>query len=112
LFLLVCIAIAIANGIEVGVGKYNDYRLLRAGKKRLHRLTIEEKQILRGYVEGQTRSMNLNVSSGIVNGLVGESIIYRASNLSNPMAGFMAFSYNIQPWAWDYLNKHRDLLRP
>lgn len=110
--LLLCIAIAIASGIGVGVRKYNDYRFLLAGKKRLHRLTIEEKQILRGYIEGQTRTRYLDVNSGVVNGLAGESIIYRASSLSNPNAGLMAFAYNIQPWAWAYLNDHRDLLRP
>src|ERR1700716_1335841 len=26
------------------------------------------------------------------------------------VAGFAAFAHNIQPWAWDYLNEHRDLL--
>lgn len=110
--LLVCIAIAIANGIGFGVSEYNHYRFLLAGKKRLHRLTIKEKQILRAYIEGQTRSVYLDVSSGTVNGLVAESIIYRSSQLSNPMAGLTAFAYNIQPWAWDYLNDHRDLLGP
>jgi hypothetical protein len=109
-FLLLCIAIAVINVIGWGVTKYDDYRFLHAGKKRLNRLTIEEKQVLRAYIEGQTRSIYLNVSSGVVNGLVQESIIYRSSSLSNPEAGRMAFAYNIQPWAWDYLNDHRDLL--
>ena len=36
-----------------------------------------------------------------------ESPIYRASPVSNPHAGLMAFAHNIQPWAWDYLNEHR-----
>jgi hypothetical protein len=108
--LLLCIAIIIANVIGFGVRKYDNHRFLRTGKKRLHRLTIEEKQILRGYIEGQTRSMDLSVTDGVVNGLVHERIIYRSSNLSNSMAGFLAFAHNIQPWAWDYLNEHRDLL--
>jgi hypothetical protein len=30
--------------------------------------------------------------------------------MSSPMHGFGAFGYNIQPWAWEYLNEHRDLL--
>ena len=110
--LLVCIAIAIASSIKAGVGKYNKCRFFLARKKRLHRLTIEEKQILGRYIKGQTRSTYLDVTSGIVNGLVRESIISRASTLSNPMAGHFAFSYNIQPWVWDYLNEHRDLLSP
>ena len=75
--LLLCIAIIIANIIGFGGRKYNDHRFLRTGKKRLHRLTIEEKQILRGYIEGQTRSMDLSLVDGVVNGLVHEGIIYR-----------------------------------
>jgi hypothetical protein len=110
--LLFCIAITIASGIGFAVGKYNYYRFLLAGKKRLHRLTIQEKQILRGYIEGQTRSLYLDFTSGIVKGLEAEFIIYRVSSVNNPMAGLTAFAYNIQPWAWDYLNEHRDLLRP
>lgn len=110
--LLVCIAIAIANGIGAAVEKYGDFRFLASGKKRLHRLTIEEKQILGAYIARQTRSIHLDLSSGIVNGLVAESIIYRSSNLSNPRAGLTAFAYNIQPWAWDYLNEHPELLDP
>ena len=109
-FLLFCIAIVIANIIGFGVVKYNGYRFLRAVKKRLHRLTIEEKQILRGYIEGQTRSLDLDIRSGVVKGLVGEHVIYRVSSISNPMAGLTAFAHNIQPWAWDYLNDHPDLL--
>jgi hypothetical protein len=107
--LLVCITIAIASGIGAVGSKINDYRFWKARKKRLHRLSAEEKQILRAYIERQTRSLNLSVTSGVVNGLEQETIIYRASNLGHLMAGF---AYNIQPWAWDYLNEHRDLLRP
>ncbi len=105
--LLLCIAIAISGGIGFLAQRYNNYLFLRAGKKQLNLLTVEEKQILRGYIEGQTRTMHLHIQSGIVNGLVAEKIIYRASSIG--ATGF-AFAYNIQPWAWKYLNKHRDLL--
>jgi len=105
--LLLCVALTIASGIGAVGEKINDYRLLRARKKRLHRLTAEEKQILRAYIERQTRSLNLDVMSGIVNGLEQETIIYRSSNLGHLMSGF---AFNIQPWAWDYLNDHRDLV--
>ena len=105
--LLVCIALTIASGIGAVGSKINDYRFLRARKKRLHRLSVEEKQILRAYIEGQTRSLMLDITSGVVNGLEQETIIYRSSSLGHLMSGF---AYNIQPWAWDYLNEHRDLL--
>jgi len=107
--LLLCVALTIASGIGAAGSKINDYRFLRARKKRLHRLSVEEKQILRAYIEGQTRSLMLDIASGVVNGLEQETIIYRSSSLGHLMSGF---AYNIQPWAWDYLNKHRDLLGP
>lgn len=107
--LLLCIALTIASGIGSAGRKINDYHFWKARKKRLHRLSAEEKQILRAYIERQTRSLNLDVMSGVVNGLEQETIIYRASSLGHLMAGF---AYNIQPWAWDYLNEHRDLLGP
>jgi len=110
--LLLCIALAIAGAIGAVVEKINDSRFLRARKRRLRRLSNGEKQVLRGYIDGQTRSQYFDVTSGLINGLVSESIIYRASNLSSPQYGMMAFAYNIQPWAWDYLNEHRDLLDP
>ena len=107
--LLLCIALTIASGIGAVGEKINDYRFLRAIKKRLHRLSPEEKQLLRTYIERQTRSLNLDVTSGIVNGLEQETIIYQASSIGHLMSGF---AYNIQPWAWDYLNEHPRLLGP
>jgi hypothetical protein len=44
---------------------------------------------------------------GMVGGLQAERIIYRASSLGQ---SFDYFAYNIQPWAWEYLNKNRKLL--
>jgi hypothetical protein len=109
-FILFSVAIIIARAIGFAIEKYDNFRLSVARKKRLHCLTIEEKYILSAYIEGQTRSMELPIQSGVVAGLVHAKIIYRATSLSNSMAGFAAFAYNIQPWAWDYLNKHSDLL--
>jgi uncharacterized membrane protein len=84
----------------------NHFRL-GAMKKRLNILTTEEKNILREYIEGQTRTVNLSIQSGVVNGLEHDKIIYRSANVSS---FFTNFAYNIQPWAWNYLNQHRDLL--
>jgi Super-infection exclusion protein B len=43
----------------------------------------------------------------VVNGLVSETVLYRSSNMS---ALGTTFPFNIQPWAWDYLNEHPELL--
>lgn len=78
-------------------------------RQRLHRLTEEEKELLRGYIQDGTRTQNLPIDSGIVSGLVHEGVIYRASDVGSLLQGF---AFNIQPWAWDYLNSHADLLVP
>jgi len=87
----------------------NKYKILRNNKireERLKQLTTEEKVILGKYINSKTRTQKLVFSSGIVNELERYKIIYRSSD--SVYAGEV--SYNIQPWAWDYLNKHKELL--
>ena len=47
------------------------------------------------------------MADGVVGGLEGERVLYRASSLG---CSVDYFAYNIQPWAWEYLNEHRKLL--
>ena len=77
-------------------------------KKRLHNLTPNEQEILRGYIEKNTRTQTLSITSGIVSGLEAAKIIYCATGLS--YAGGVEFDYNIQPWAWQYLNQYPELI--
>ena len=79
---------------------------IRAGRKRLQNLNPTEKQILSYYIQNQTRSQNLPIQDGTVNALQKEKIIIRGSSLGS-MHGF---DYIMQPWAWEYLNKHPELL--
>jgi len=89
------------------VTAWNKKRLfVKYGKKRLHNLTPDGKGILRGYIQGHKRSQILSEFDGIAKGLVKVMIIYRASNIGS----HSGFAYNIQPWAWDYLNQHLELL--
>ena len=79
---------------------------IRASRKRLQNLNPTEKQILSYFILNQTRSQNLSIQDGTVNALQKEKIIIRGSSLGS-MHGF---DYIIQPWAWEYLNKHPELL--
>jgi len=79
----------------------------RTNRKWLRTLTKDEKAILCRYVTQGTQSQMLDPESGITNGLVAKGIIYRAANIGRLGYGF---AYNIQPWAWDYLNDHPELL--
>jgi len=110
LSLLVLGAIIISNFAGFLIARSKDYLFLRVRRQRLHALTSEEAQVLRQYIVTQSRTAYLSMQSGVTRGLEHEQIIYRSSNLSSPGAGFASFAYNIQPWAWNYLNEHRDLL--
>jgi hypothetical protein len=80
---------------------------LRRLKQRLRALTPAEREALRRYVYEDNRTQYFDIQDGVAQGLVHAKIIYRASNLGSTMGGF---AYNVQPWAWEYLQAHRDLL--
>ena len=97
-----------ANGcFRMAVKEINRRRGLYWSRKRLHDLTPQEKRILRGYVYQNTRSQNLSFEDGVVKGLEHLRVIYRAANVGDFITGI---AYNIQPWAWTYLNEHPELL--
>ncbi len=75
-------------------------------QQRLHNLTPDERDILRGYIADNTRTQNLRTDSGVVNGLVTERILYRSSQIGT----LYRIDHNINPLAWDYLKKHPELL--
>ena len=111
--LLICIAIIIADFIGITRDfirkKYSKYLFFSARNKRLHNLTAEEKDILNAYIGQQTKTQYFDCRDGVVKGLVHDVIIYRSSNISLPSSG-IEFAYNIQPWAWEYLNENTNLL--
>ncbi|WP_186578029.1 super-infection exclusion protein B [Aquibacillus kalidii] len=81
---------------------------IKYSKKRLKHLTPREKEVLGGYIMNNTRTMSLSMSDGVVQELVNLNILYRSSSISNEG---VYFSYNMQPWAWDYLKKRKFLLK-
>ncbi|PJY96155.1 superinfection exclusion B family protein [Pseudomonas donghuensis] len=80
---------------------------LKRLQKGLNNLTPEEKNFLSGYITNNTRTQSAPYTDGMINGLVAATIIYRSSNLSQYHT---TFPYNIQPWAWEYLHKHPEVL--
>jgi hypothetical protein len=116
LLFFVLLAVIVIAAVDAATSTVRYYNALRRGRKRLQTLTLEEKRILAGYIGHQTRSRYLSIQSGVVKGLVHEGIIYRSSNISNPQLGdfesSFAFAHNIQPWAWEYLNEHHEVLMP
>jgi Super-infection exclusion protein B len=80
---------------------------IKHAKRTLHNLTDAEREILRGYVGGNTRTQYLQLEDGVASGLELEYIIFRSSNVGNLDDGW---AFNIQPWAWKYLNERPELL--
>ncbi len=80
---------------------------LKRMQKRLHNLTPQETKVLSHFITKDTRTQYLNIMDGVVKGLEIEGIIFRAASLGN-FSG--SFAYNIQPWAWEYLTSHPELL--
>ncbi|MCP4256229.1 MAG: hypothetical protein GY774_01725 [Planctomycetes bacterium] len=76
------------------------------GKDYLQRLTPDEKNILKFYIINQKRTQVLDPTDGTVNGLVRINIIYLSARSSTSLG----FPYNLQPWAWDFLNNNKGLL--
>ncbi len=80
--------------------------VVKNDKKRLHDLTDEEKIILRNYIFQKTKTQYLDPRDGVVNELKRKRIIYAAASVGK----LYGVAYNIQPWAWNYLNEHASLL--
>jgi hypothetical protein len=73
----------------------------------LHGLSEPEKQVLRQFLDNETTTRQLSMSDGVVGGLAAKGILFRSSPLGSAQ---FTFAYNIQPWAWEYLNSHPNLL--
>ena len=92
-------------------GYIRDTLAVRMHLRELRGLTEDEKQRLRPYIEQQTRSHVFSMHGGVAMGLQQRGIIIRISSIGLPGSSF-AFPFQIQPWAWEYLNEHPDLLAP
>jgi hypothetical protein len=71
-------------------------------------LSKVEKEILALYVQNDTTTMAFEIRDGIVNGLIAKKILFRSSNLTNPMS--FDLDTNISSWAWKFLHKQPDFL--
>lgn len=95
--------------VKYAMAEWKQRRNRKRQEERLRNLTSDEKAVLRGYIFKDTRTQYLRPDDGVVRGLVSVGIIYQASSIGG--AGFsFYFAFNIQPWAWDYLQKNRSLI--
>lgn len=107
LFLLSAASFLIEGGAW-GLGLTGWYIDRRKKLKRLHDLTQKEKEILRDYVNEDTRTQNYSIAYGVVAELEREGILSRSTDcVAGPS---QQSAYSIEPWAWSYLKKHRGLI--
>lgn len=74
--------------------------------KRLENLSDEEKKLLKRYMDHNTKTQYFFPADGVALGLEAQGILFRVSDIGE----FSHFPYNIQPWAWEHLKNHRELL--
>ncbi|WP_254510387.1 super-infection exclusion protein B [Anatilimnocola floriformis] len=97
--------------VGAAIGSWLERRTVAKNhRKRLHQLTDDEKLILKGYVDRKTRAQNLDRFDGVVICLEDAGVIYRGSNSTLVYGPTIRFPYVITDFAWDYLNKHPDML--
>ena len=99
---------ALAAAWKTGV-VYLTAKMENQTRRRLLRsLTRAEQLLLLHFFTRETSSGYFDIHDGVINGLAAKGIVFRASNFGT--SGFY-FPFNIQPWARDYLARHRELLR-
>jgi superinfection exclusion protein B len=83
--------------------------LKRSSRRRLHRLTSDERRILRAYVMSETRTQNwLNVDVATAEGLAEAGILYRPAISIETLRP--AEPYCINEWALGYLTTRQHLV--
>jgi hypothetical protein len=84
------------------------WRTMKVMRSTLKHLSPAERELLREFIDADTRTVTLDMSKGTHAALEARNVIYRASTVSR---FHTFFDYNIQPWAWEYLKKRPEVLR-
>jgi hypothetical protein len=107
---LLSAALLLGSGIAAGYDWRQRRREEAQFKQRLEQalehLSEPEKEVLRGYIDSGTKTRYFSMKDGVVGGLRTQGILYPPNRLGD----MERWAYNIQPWAWDYLNDHPELL--
>ncbi|MBI5853016.1 MAG: superinfection exclusion B family protein [Planctomycetes bacterium] len=76
-------------------------------RKRLNRLAPDEKETLSRFLLERRKCLKFPMDDGVSQGLAASTILFRSSTVGDMLTGF---DFSIQPWAWQYLNKHPELV--
>lgn len=87
--------------IEKIYKKHSHYRNIKKG---FRLLTPPEKAILKLYISQNTNSLSLDIMDAVLAGLVTKGFILRSTTMSYSTH----YGHTIQPWAWEYMQKHKE----
>ena len=87
--------------------KYKTRSTIRRLKRWLNHLTPEQRVTLQLYIQKGTRTLKLDADDGAIRELERAGILYKPTGYIDP--GFYC-SFNINPWVFDYLKKHSELI--
>jgi hypothetical protein len=95
------------SGVYKWIADYaRDTRVIYVGKKHLNNLTAGEKPLCRYFVETDGQQMHHNPLDGNITSLVRKGVLIPAGGVwPDGMC-----NYTMQPWALEYLKKHRNLV--
>lgn len=85
------------------MGYRNSKRLV----KWLENLTPRQKEILSMYIDNNTRTFRFSIDKGEIVEIEAAGILYKPTGLID-LGQYC--EYNINPWVWDYLKQHPELL--
>ena len=80
-----------------------------SNKRLLANLSKDEKELLREYIDNDTKTRNFSIRNGIAMGLKSYNVLYISSNITRGLK--LMFPFNIQPWAWEMLKKNPKYLK-
>jgi len=111
IILIVSLSILLAySGVELvqwGKRKRESDKEIKQRTGRLHTLTPGEQTILAQYLRRNTRTQDWKPHDGNVLELEMNGVLRRVSDWECERHGS---PYNIQPWAWEYLREHSELV--
>ncbi|MFZ5856510.1 MAG: super-infection exclusion protein B [Chloroflexota bacterium] len=81
-------------------------RLIKIRNNKLQNLTTDEKIVLQKYIQSKEKVQYFSIRSGTVLLLEHNGILKRATTIGD----IFFWPFMIENWAWNYLNKHKNLL--
>ena len=104
---LVTSAMLVGHGLAWGGKQWEYNKTERHHRNRLRKLSPREKFLLAHLLQNDRKTDYFCCTDGVVNCLETENVLFRLTTMA---AKGRDFPYTVQPWAWDYLKAHPELL--